>query len=561
MKKRIAMVLMCVIALTCLLTGCQLTTIDQDKYLNQVVARVGDDVEITLEELYVSYQNYAETLTGDDYKLSKEQALEYCLNLLIEREIALIKAKDTLTLTEKEKNDALDTAYDYIVTQINKYEEEIRKEKGIDAPKDFESEEESTEKDEVKTEKEYVAKANLVYDETTETYNIARNVVPESPEEEPAYGYVNGLIEGFKAYWVKAEDEISDLAYDRFVKDLKQYEENKNLSKINDEILEREIQRVLDLQIENAYVKKLETNYENTHLATKEQVYAKYNSLVTENKSRYDLEGVGFDAYVSDMLSTASTVYYHPVENQFYYVTHILLSFSEEQTKLVKEQDDLLDKGGVTQADRDAYVENLAKEISIIRKDANGVEVGSPILAGDIFAEIEQAMTGKSFNEKVEIFNSYIYQFNSDPGIMNAEFDYVIGVKNEEDEEGTDSRSKMVKEFNEDSRALIEQSVISNTFGQMSSQPVLTDYGYHIIFLSGAARNMIVSTNVDEAMLDLNNYKTSAHSKQTYFNNIYDAAIVSEYQTELKGYIEAFKSGKENVTYEKIYNLLKDRLG
>ena len=128
MKKRIAVVLMFLISLTCLLTGCQLVTLDQEKYLNQTVAKVGNEIEISLEDLYLAYQNYSSTLTSDDYGLSNEEALEYSLDYLIQREIIYLKAKETITFTQKEKNEILESTYAYIVSEINNYEEEVRNE-------------------------------------------------------------------------------------------------------------------------------------------------------------------------------------------------------------------------------------------------------------------------------------------------------------------------------------------------------------------------------------------------------------------------------------------------
>lgn len=554
MKKRIAVILMCLISLTCMLTGCQLVTIDQEKYLNQTVAKIGNEIEISLEDLYMSYQNLASTLTSESYGLTNEEALDYCLNYLTQREIILIKAKESITLTQKELNEVLTATYDYVVSEIENYEEEVRNEKDIYSP--IESEEgESTTEEVSYVEKKYEPAVNFVDNE------IVRNEKVSNEDEEKAYGYIHGYVKGFKAYWNKSEEGVSDIAYERFIKALKQYEENKNLSRTDDDVLLREIERVYNIQLEDKYVEKFEQEYEKTHLASIEEVYAKYQSLVEENKARYDLDKVGFDTYVADILEDAGKVYYHPEEKQFFYVSHILMQFDDEQTKLIEEKNKLLEQGAITQADFDAYKEELAKQISVTRRDENGNEVGNKILASDVYNELADALAGKPFEEKAKIFNSYLYQFNSDPGILNKEFDYVIGVENEEDEGDTDSRSKMVKEFTADSRALFERYLTTGELGQLSAELVLTDYGYHIIFLTGVAENMIVSTNVIEAMNDLNSYKVSAHSEQTYFHYIYDQTINSKFNDYTMGIIENYKASRECVTYTKIYNLLADRLG
>ena len=562
MKKRIAVILMCLISLSCLLTGCQLVTIDEEKYLNQTVAKIGNEIEITLEDLYITYQNYASTLTSESYGLSNQEALEYSLNYLIQRRILLLKAESCVTLTQTDKNEVLNATYDFVISEIEKYEDEVRLERGELSPEEFEAEseegKETTSTEVSYVESKYIPKADLVDNV------IVRHDEPIAPDEEPAYGYTEGYVKGFKAYWNKSDDEVSTIAYRRFIKALKNYETNKNLSKLDDDVLLRELERVYEIQLEDKYLAKFEEDYEKANLATAEDVYAKYIELLEENKGRYDLDEVGVDAYVKDILENASSVYYHPVENQFFYVSHILMQFDEDQTKLLDAKKVLLEQGAITQADFDAYKGELAKQISVKRRDVNGNEVGGKILASEVYEELADALAGKTFEEKAKIFNSYLYQFNSDPGILNAEFDYVIGVEDKEnpkDENGADTRSKMVEEFTKDSRALFNAYLETGKLGQLSAELVLTDYGYHIIFLSGVCQNMIVSTNVNEAMNDLNNYKVSAHSEQTYFNNIYDKTIASKFDAYTMGLIENYKVGKECVTYTKVYNLLADRLG
>lgn len=561
MKKRIAVILMCLISLTCLLTGCQLVTMDEERYLNQTVAKVGDDIEITLEELYMAYQNYASTLTSDSYGLSNKDALEYSLNYLIQKEILLIKAKDDITLTQRDLNGVLQDTYDFVISEIKVYEDEIRTERDEYSPIEPEEESESTTTESTEVdyvEHRYEPQVNFVNNE------IVRNDTSSSQDEAKAYGYEVGYVKGFKAYWNKSDDEISTLAYGRFIDTLKEYEKGKNLSRKSDEVLLRELERVYKIQLEDKYIEKLEEKYENENLATIEDVYAAYTRLVAENKARYDLDEIGMDTYVTDILDNAQDVFYHPVEKQFFYVSHILMQFNDEQTAKIDEQKKLLEQGAITQADFDAFKEELAKQISVTRRDESGNEIGGKVLASEVYEELADALAGKTFEEKAKIFNSYLYQFNSDPGILNKEFDYVIGVENEEDkdnEDGSDSRSRMVKEFTADSRELFNRYLQTGELGQLSAKLVLTDYGYHIIFLTGVCENMVVSTNVIEAMNDLNSYKVSAHSEQTYFHNVYDRAITSKYNDYTLGYIENYKAGKECVTYTKVYNLLADRLG
>ena len=96
MKKKIACLVLLMFCVITVLSGCNLFVTNYDLYLNQVVAQTSillanneeKTITITKEELVNGYYNYAETLTNQ-YGYSYEDALNYVLDLLVQRKILL----------------------------------------------------------------------------------------------------------------------------------------------------------------------------------------------------------------------------------------------------------------------------------------------------------------------------------------------------------------------------------------------------------------------------------------------------------------------------------------
>lgn len=542
MKRRIALFMVCIFSLITLLSGCSLFSLNQDKYLNQVVASAGD-IEITKEQLLTLYNNYAETLI-DSYGYTQAQAVNYCVESLINREIVLGEAEATITLTQKQKNDALIETYDYIIETLADYEGEVRADMDIASS--------------VSDVEEELATTYIEYEPTVEWIDgeIVK-VTPATVVDEEELEYFDDVAAGFIVYWVPENEEVGEEAFDRYIADLTDAEEYKKLSTVQNEVLAREINRVYELQIDNTYITAYEEMIEEDLYTqiTAQDVVDEYYRLLNSNKALYDLDEIGIDSYVTDILDTSKSgdIIYHPNEGEFFYVSHVLLAFNAEQTAQIEDMQTLLEENAITQDDMDAFVADLAKDIRVEAIDNSGRNTGIDYSANEIYTEITTAVSeGNSINERASIFNEFIYKYNSDPSIQNNEKGYTIGVAIDEE---TESRSKMVVEFTEAARGLYEAYV--NGTGELGdlSTMVLTDYGYHIIFLIAPTENLVVSTNAIQGCTDLNNYLVAPQSSKTYFQKIFDSLVENvDIYTEIQGaLINDYKSQYGTVKYVSRY--------
>ena len=541
MNKKLSLVLVCMFAVVTLFSGCSLVTVNQGKYLNQVVASVGT-VDITKEELITTYNNYYESLSSN---YSQSEMVDYCLNLLIDRAILEQHAKTEYTLTQKEKNNALIQTYKFIEGQIAEIEGEVRAEWNIVSSSSTESSTTST------TYQEYEPKANFIDGQIV--------VVQDNEVDEVEHYGFEDKVAGFKTYWVQERVDVAEEAYKRYIKELRDYEKFKGVKTTTDnDVLLNEINRVFKLYEKDAFLNKVQTEYNKTLInsITTDMVMQEYQRLVNENKGRFDIANVGMDAYVSDMLSKADEVYYHPTNGEFFYVTHVLLKFSDAQNAELEAKKSLLEQKAITEKDFENFKQQLADEILVEVVDADGNPTGTKLTVTEAYNNISASVqAGSTLREKAINFNEYIYSYNLDPGIKNAEKDYVIGKKIEED---TESRSKMVESFTQASRDLYDQYLIDGVLGNISA-PVLSDHGYHIIMLTGVANNMIVSTNSVEACEDLNNYYVNAHTTKTYFHKIFDSLVSDgkNYETYTNGILTNFKSENKITKFPSRYSDLK----
>ena len=253
-------------------------------------------------------------------------------------------------------------------------------------------------------------------------------------------------------------------------------------------------------------VHKRRVRYSGTHPRSYKEKY----------KRDYEKYEYNEAAYHTAMANDASSVYYHPNSgNEYVYVTHILFKFSDEQTKEIENIKNLYKSNSITKA---VYEARLAEAQSIDRTvvtyEENGVtKTTSATLAyQDILANVNKYDQDVQFELRAKEFNKYLYKYNDDEGIMNKDFAYVVNLD-------TNVTDQMVKPFADEARRLQKEDGV----GAMS-EPILTDYGYHVMFNLGPVKNVVNYSEINNLTWEaLYNVKTQPSSEKTLFHLEYDA--------------------------------------
>lgn len=180
--------------------------------------------------------------------------------------------------------------------------------------------------------------------------------------------------------------------------------------------------------------------------------------------------------------SSGTTVVYHP-NTDYFYVKHILLQFSEEQSAEYtaiknKPENDGLDFEYIRDTQ---FVPNLK-----VQAHPNGeLDPSTETTVGAVFAEIKAKMAALRNNPKEaeRKFDDYIYLYNQDSGAFTAEKGYAVK-KNDDD-----NHSGYMEEFYDGAMELYNNYSV----GEVLPTYVVTDYGVHIMYYAGDVKKGEVS--------------------------------------------------------------------
>ncbi len=494
MKKLLTAILLILFSSANILAGCSLVELDVDRYLDLVVAKAGA-VEITKEELLIEYNNNGyKYVQEQDYTV--EEAIEQTLADIIDRELLIQDVKgrvdsgDIDEPTINQINDVWEETFDYIRKKIETEETEVRLDWGLQQPGEPEEEEESD------------AIVFIPYEPKVE-YVDGEFIKIEDPEE--AVDDFTLTIADFP--YSNFTSSISEEAMSRYVKDLELSEEGKDLSTIDSEVFERELQRIFDVYEKNMYLDILEDYYNNQLALDNTKIIERYKEMVLEDVAEY---AANEEAYHTAMADSPEDVYYH-LEGEYIYVKHVLLPYSDQQLEILEGYKSDLEQGYKDQAQYDDLTEALALSIQTQARDEEGNFVGDYYSANSVLNEINLALsTTSNVEEKAEIFNNFIYKYNTDPGMLNSDYSYVVNLD-------TEVEDKMVKPFADTSREL-------HATGEGSlSGLVLTDYGYHIILYTREVANIVPLENLQTITPQaLDNYNLSLGIDHSMYDKIYD---------------------------------------
>ena len=534
------------LSFTFLLAGCDLFPRNRTEYLNRPVAMLeynnGDKENITTERFISAFNSYGASLVQNG--TSQEDALEQTLNVLINRYVLVHEAKLTVDISDK-KQQVLEDTYDSIISNLDSFEEEVRNEWDIaDAEV---TEEESTS---VKyTAYEPIAKVVYVDGE----YKI--EVIEEKETEQSTnFKDVDNVISAIKEIYypddaVSAKDKVKKETFRRYVAAIRNSEEGQNLSKDLDEVFARQVNKVYKSVEEDQYLTSLQEYYQTDDgysLISVEQVLAKYKTLLLTSKFTYDNDG---EAYTTAVLDSFDSVYY-VTDNKFFNVSHILIKFDDAQKTAYDNLKTELDAGYI---DYSEYKQKQNELIASIKANVRDTETGEivserSISANTVLANLQSELASCNNNdEKTEVFKKYIYTYNEDDGIMNADYAYVVGTE----------ESRMVESFTDASRELHSQG----EYGAISDL-VVSEYGVHIIFYIGQVENLFTVDNVstfnlqNSDIMKLAETKLNAFNNKTVFDKVYEQLSSDKYSMFESMNLNVLKKDIKITKYPDVYKNL-----
>lgn len=519
--------ILCAITLCIVCTGCSWLEINKKAYYSQVVASIGN-IEFSKQDLTEAYQSYGYQYMEQGYYSSLEDAINATIDSMIERRLLLDEVKKHFSISTPESLEIRKEAYDYIQESVDSYAEKVRKE--WDCEIKFEEESEAEPLRDVET--EYNPKTEY----TVITNDKGKNeIVVTRVEEEKKEVDTSDLPEHFTKSYLRVTDEkVYAEAWARYIKGLQDAAKSEDRSTKEEDVLLHEENRLIKLLENNKYLDKFQKDFfANTPVDVK-TILKHYRDKYNEQKTQYNTPEDHYAAYHEAMKeSSKNYIYYHPDSgNQYVNVKHILLNFDERQKEAVealKTEFSVKDADGnedYSIIESDAYQTRL-KEIAgrtttTFEMDGNTYTW----TANEVVEYVKSQISTGSFVEKSSKFDDLIYIFNDDPGIMNSEFDYVVNLDTE------NVTDQMVKPFANGVRALNDDEVNKGE-GQGSWDVIISDYGIHIIFHDGNAKNLFGDTDLSEIsdeqlLLALCSTMTTPDSNKSIFNYIYDTLAIDE---------------------------------
>lgn len=514
MKKFITYIFSLLFCVT-MFAGCSLIQLNPTKYYSQTVAQIVYDknnkVNFAMKDLLEAYNNYGYQLQQNDSTLSSEDALKQTAELMVQRYMLVKEIKNQIgELTQGEKNVLMRETYEHINTTLASLEDEIRVEwdrvvNEDDKDEDSSTEEGPTEYQEYKPTVERVYYEEEVNDVTKYKSKLVRVEEEKEPEDESDPGeFVQNITDA----------DVSAEAWKRYMKTLQKNNEKLGIKLSDEKAFEKEINRIYGVLEENKYISKyqehLTKNLEIDSTSVVESYKQKY-------KRDYELYSNNESAYHTAMANDASTVYYHPNSgNEYVYVTHVLLGFSDETLAKIKNLEKLYKSNSI---EKSVYEEKLKQlqniettMIDYYDENGNKKQISAQLAYEEIYNNVSKYDKDVNFELRAKEFNKYIYKYNTDQGILNRDFAYVVNLD-------TNVEDQMVKEFADEARRLQKKEGV----GAMS-EPILTEYGYHIILNLGPVTNVVEYNNIDNLTWEaLYNVKTQPSSEKTLFHVEYDA--------------------------------------
>ncbi len=535
-----------------LLVGCNLVTVNNAKYYNQVVITVGDDVKYTKKDLIDAFYNYTyQYVTAGN--MDTEKAVKQAATTLVERGLLVDAIKSQyfgtdkpLQLTDADRDQIRKSAFDSMQSQIDELEKTIREERDITIEENTSEAEETTES------------LRDAYKPYTPSVILDGNVAKYNTLKDSNEGGDN-LLQVPAHFEQKITDaDVSREAMTRYISTLQNTAKMQGKSTDEKQVVLDEENRLIKLYTDAKYLEKFQEYYAKSdkfdELDQLKDPYTVLQYYTTEYGRQKELYDGNSAKYYADMKSDSSKVIYHPAElgDKYMHVSHILIQFSDEQKSEIAKLDK---RKATTNMSDETYNTELHKiaDRTVVTYEEDGKQYTANVFT--VYNRVRNYVDQSNDPvTRAQLFNDMIYKYNDDPGIMNKEFDYVVDL--DDDIYGKDSSGKyqniMVRSFTEAARALYDTNDTLNHGAGSMSELVLSEHGYHIILNTGAVRSL--TNDIDsldyQALL---NAHTQLNGYKDLFNYYYDLINVDNYEKRCDQIVEQAKQNVKIVYYENRY--------
>ncbi len=561
------------------LAGCNLVTVNVDKQLNEVVANYDDGyINITREQLILTY-NYFGNRQFDNSSSITEEGLDKTLDLALNRALlvdfltvdpvdatakaerhAMRKAfgldENPLALSITQFNEIWQNVYEYTNDAVASVEKDLRKEDNASLPTEANSEESD----------DYKAYDFYSYDKKY-YYNTNDGGLTKAPVETPSDAGVNSIAlltneelqksfseqaaiayERFRQnYWNYTDSIVlnpsatntksySDKAWTKWIDNLTSAEKDRKLSTASAEVFMRQIQRIYDVYYDNAVLTVLQDNYTNNLTITAQMVYDKYQQEYASQKAMFDLNSSKFDSQVA---TSAEKLYcmYKPTE--YFKVNHVLIKFSDEQTKQMEQLKKDYDNGKI-------LYQQYQTKLAEIKNDTKGYnrEDGKYYTLVEIQSQLQSALnSAQNEAQKVQILGDFMHKYTNDDNTINGTSCYYIPLDK--------SKDQMQEAFADASRDLFDAG--NGHVGDISGWTE-TSYGFHIIMYTGTATDVAPTGQQAVVLSRLNNYLLNPLYNKSMMDNVLELISIDNFASYQNDILNMLKEDKTIIINRNLYS-------
>ncbi len=556
MKKKIALLLMCLISLASVLSGCTLFEKNLAKYYTKTVISIeyptGDKIDISKKELITAFNNYGSTLVSQG--LTMEDALDKTMTALVNQKVLIKDSEDKITLSNLDRNNLWEESLSSIKTNLETFAKEVREKWEIENPDTKQEEEKSK-----VVYNPFEKKAEVVLENGNYVIKLIENneeedvplICDKTETDEICDNIYDVIISMTTAETTSTENEkleakVYNEALKKYVRALVINEDGQKLSTDSESVFKREIKRIYENKLDSLKISKMQeyiNGTSNLSSITVREVLNKYRSMVLESYTKYMVAPSQFD---TDVLNSYSSVNYIP-NDEYFFVSHILLKFNDEQKNEYSSLESQLKKGLISPAYYEERMLALQNQITASARDSEGAFGEDKKNANEILTEVKSALEVCSSDEqKAEAFRNLLYKYNQDDGTLNSEYLYIVGTEN----------SGMVESFTEASRNLHNDG--NGNFGDVS-ELTMSEHGVHIVFYAGSVKNLFQVNSVDsfsfeeKDIITLTQTLLNPLNNKTVFDKVYEQLSNQATSTNEAMYLNVLKSDLKITKYTKAY--------